>query len=193
MKGSQQRWVLSGGVGSGKSEVRRLLSELGVRTIDADSLGHSVLEPDGAAFDHVAGRWPAVLKDGRIDRRALGAIVFEDEIQLRELEEFTHPAIFGRIMADVEGFPDTVVVEIPILNHRLGGDWRRMVIDAPVDVRVSRSVARGLSEEETRSRMEAQPSRSEWLAAADLVIPNAGSLKDLESAVMRVHAQITEG
>ena len=192
MKGSQQRWVLSGGIGSGKSEVRRLLSELGVRTIDADSFGHSVLEPDGAAFDRVAGRWPEVLKDGRIDRRALGAIVFGDESQLRELEEFTHPAIFGRIMADVEGFPDTVVVEIPILNHRLDGDWRRIVVDAPVEARVARSVERGLSEEETLSRMDAQPGRSEWLAAADLVIPNAGSLEDLESAVIRVHAQIAE-
>jgi dephospho-CoA kinase len=108
------------------------------------------------------------------------------------LEEFTHPAIFGRIMADVEGFPDTVVVEIPILNHRLDGDWRRIVVDAPAEARVVRSVERGLSEEETLSRMDAQPGRSEWLAAADLVIPNAGSLEDLESAVIRVHAQIAE-
>ena len=193
MSVTQPRWVLSGGIGSGKSEVRRLLSEHGVRTVDADAVGHLVLEPDGEAFESVSKRWPTVMTEGRIDRRALGAIVFGNESALRELEEMTHPAIFGRIMADVEEFPDTVVVEIPILNHRLDGDWQRMVVDAPVEVRVSRSVDRGLSEEETRSRMDAQPNRSEWLAAADLVIPNAGSLKDLESAVIRVHAQITEG
>jgi len=188
---SQQRWVLSGGVGSGKSEVRRLLSELGVRTIDADAVGHSVLEPGGAAFEDVAGRWPEVVVDGRIDRRALGAIVFGDPTALRELEETTHPAIFGMIMTDVEGFQEAVVVEMPVLSHRLEGEWRRIVVDAPVELRVSRAIGRGLSEEEVSARMASQPSRSEWLAAADLVIPNRGSIEDLEMAVVRAQRVIS--
>lgn len=187
----QRRWVLSGGIGSGKSEVRRILSDLGVRTVDADSVAHVVIEPDGTAFEAVAARWPEVVTDGRIDRRALGAIVFADETQLRELEEFVHPAIFGRIVADVEDFQDAVVVEVAILNHRLTGDWGRVVVDAPVDMRVSRAVARGLAEEEVRSRMAMQPTRSEWLAAADLVIPNRGSIGDLESAVRQAHSVIS--
>jgi len=188
---SQPRWVLSGGIGSGKSEVRRILSQLGIRTIDADSVGHSVLEPDGAAFESVTVRWPAAVTDGRIDRRALGGIVFGDQTALRELEDVTHPAIFGKIMTDVEGFQEAVVVEMPVLRHRLEGDWRRIVVDAPVEVRVSRAIGRGLSEEEASARMASQPSRSEWLAAADLVIPNQGSLEELEVAVMRARGVIS--
>ena len=183
--------MLSGGIGSGKSEVRRVLSELGVRTIDADSVGHTVLEPEGAAFEGVGSRWPEVVIDGRIDRRALGAIVFGDQTALRELEEKTHPAIFGKIMTDVEGFQEAVVVEIPVLRHRLEGEWRRIVVDAPVEVRVSRAIGGGLSEEEVSARMASQPSRSEWLAAADLVIPNQGSLEELEGAVMRARGVIS--
>ena len=96
--------VLSGGIGSGKSTVGRRLAERGMAVIDADEVGHRVLEPDGAAFDEVAQRWPEVVSEDSIDRTALGRVVFGDAAQLRELEAITHPAI----RAEIESRPDAV-------------------------------------------------------------------------------------
>ena len=86
---AQARVVLCGGIGSGKSTVGTLLAARGAFVIDADEVGHRVLEPGGRAFDPVAGRWPSVVVDNAIDRGALGRIVFDDAAQLAELEAIT--------------------------------------------------------------------------------------------------------
>ncbi|MGB7861240.1 MAG: dephospho-CoA kinase [Acidimicrobiia bacterium] len=184
MTAMPHRWVLSGGIGSGKSSVSSLLASSGIFVIDADSVGHQVLEPGGAAHDQVVSRWPETLTDGQIDRRRLAAIVFVDLDQLKELEAITHPHIFGTISRRVEAFDgQTVVVEMPILAHTLGDGWRRIVVDCPDDLRLSRAVGRGLSREDAVARMNAQPDRATWLAAADLVVPNVGTLGELEETV----------
>ena len=181
-----RRWLLGGGIGSGKSAVRALLEERGIRTIDADSVGHKILEPGAEAFDPVAAEWPEVVKGGRIDRGRLAALVFSDPEELRRLEAITHPLIFGRIKRSVEGFDRPVVVEIPLLKADLGQGWGRMVVDADDKVRLRRAVARGLERGDVLARMRSQPSRGEWLAVADIVIPNHGSLRELEETVDRV-------
>jgi dephospho-CoA kinase len=181
------RWILSGGMGSGKSIVRHLLSEAGMNTVDSDSIGHEVLEPGGEAFRQVAERWPDVVVDGRIDRPALGRIVFADPDALAELEGFTHPHIFGIIGHRVEGFGEgVVVVETPLIAEVLGSGWARMVVDSEDAARMERLQTRGFDQSDAQARMDAQPSRSEWLAVADLVIPNHGSLDDLRATVERV-------
>jgi dephospho-CoA kinase len=174
--------VLSGGIGSGKSEVRRLLDGLGVRTIDADSVGHAVLAEEG--FNAVSARWPEVVVAGDVDRNALAAIVFADPRQLADLEAITHPLIFGRIQADLERFDGVAVVEMPLIGIDLG--WPTMVVDAPDETRIERAVARGMERAEVERRMRAQPTRAEWLASADLVIPNHGTLDDLKETVESV-------
>jgi dephospho-CoA kinase len=177
-----RRWLISGGLGSGKSEVRRLLERSGLRTIDADSVGHSVLA--GEARDAVSARWPQAISNGEVDRRALAAIVFDDPGELAALETITHPLIFGRIEAELEGFEGVAVVEVPLIDTSLG--WPRMVVDAPDEVRLQRAVGRGMAQDDAERRMKAQPSRAEWLASADLVIPNHGSLEDLADAVTQL-------
>jgi dephospho-CoA kinase len=179
--------VLSGGLASGKSQVRKLLERGGAATIDADSVGHSVIGSDGPAFPEVADRWPELVEDGEIDRSALARAVFTDPEELRVLEAITHPHIFGEIGRQVEEIGSgLVVVEIPLLTHGLGPSWRRMVVDADDSVRIQRAVRRGLSIEDVRARMAAQPPRSVWLAAADAVVPNHGTIDDLDSTVARL-------
>lgn len=179
----QRRWVLGGGIASGKSLVRRFLDDAGVPTIDADSVGHAVLEPDGEAFDEVSSRWPEVVTDGTIDRTRLGGIVFGDATQLSELESVTHPHIFGIIRAQVEKIDSGVVVEMPLAGRRLGDDWRQLVVDCRDEIRVERAVARGMAEDDVRARMASQPSREGWLVGADLVVPNHGSMDELKATV----------
>lgn len=181
------RWVLSGGLASGKSAVRKLLDEAdGVLTIDADAVGHQVLEPDGPAYEEVAAGWPQVVSEGRIQRAALAAIVFAKDAELKRLESITHPHIFGMISRRVEDFDGVVVVEAPILGHRFGEDWGRIVVDSRDEVRLARATERGMTEEDARARMSSQPSREQWLAQADIVIPNHGTLEELEDAVTRL-------
>jgi dephospho-CoA kinase len=163
--------------------VREYLADAGIVTIDADSIGHFVINSDGPAFTQVAERWPHVVRDGEIDRPSLASVVFNEPGELAALEGITHPHIFEVIKSRVEDVNGTVVVEISLLSHGLGDDWKRVVVDCRDDVRLARAAERGMSEEDARARMKAQPSRAEWLAAADLVIPNHGSMEELETTI----------
>ena len=180
---SPSGWLLCGGIGSGKSAVRRILQNLGISTIDADAVGHEVLEPGGAANKAVAEAWPEVVVGGIVDRTRLGGLVFNDSAALSRLEAITHPHIFALISERIEELNPPVVVEIPLLIDPFAGSWSRMVVDALDRLRVERSVSRGMDREDVTARMASQPSRKEWLATADLVIPNHGDLDVLEETM----------
>lgn len=179
----QQRWVLSGGLASGKSQVRAFLAEHGWYTIDADSIGHEVMRSDGPAFDEVVERWPQVVQNGEVDRGALAQIVFNDPEELAVLEGITHPHIFDIINVRVNELDLPVIVEVPVLKHSLGAGWRRMVVDCRDEIRLGRAVKRGMAKDDARARLGSQPSRAGWLAVADLVVPNHSSIGELRSTV----------
>ena len=180
------RALLGGGIGSGKSTAAAVFASLGAEVLSADAAAHAVLEPDGAAFGEVAGRWPSVVVAGRIDRKALAAIVFSNPLAREALERITHPAI-GRLLAERVA-PITrgvALVEMPLPKDLLGPGWRWVVVDAPDEVRLERLVARGMAREDAAARMAAQPSREEWLAKADLVVDNAAGLDHLAEECRR--------
>ncbi len=179
--------LLSGGIGSGKSTAAGMFAARGAVIISADAAGHRVLEPDGAAFAAVAARWPSVVRDGSIDRAVLAAVVFDDPRALAELEAITHPAI-GRLVAEqvAEAEGSLTVVEVPLIRNGVpvlrdvvGPDWPLVVVDAPANTRRCRLAARGMDPEDIERRMAVQPSRSEWLAAADHVLDNGGDIDAL--------------
>lgn len=190
MSAEKHRWVLSGGLASGKSKVREFLQGYGVHTIDADRVGHTVLEPDGPAYAEAVKRWPQVVRNGKIHRPSLASIVFSDTSELTALEKMTHPHIFDMIRVRAEEVESTVVVEIPLLSHWLGDEWRRIVVDSRDEVRLRRAIERGMSEHDALLRMAAQPPRSVWLAAAEAVIPNHQRLDQLEETVHKLAAAI---
>lgn len=186
MSGTPPRLVVTGGIGSGKSLVCSLLSALGAAVIDADSLGHAVLEPDGDAFAQVAARWPQAVSGGRIDRTALGRIVFSDSGQLTELMAMTHPHIRSRMFREVDRYPDRpVAVEISAPSDLVMPDWPVLVVDAEPGAIRTRLRERGMSEGDIRRRMDSQRSRSEWLGLADLVISNRSGRDALAEEVRR--------
>lgn len=190
--GGPLRLIVSGGIGSGKSTVTRMLREHGAVVIEADRIGHAVLEPDGAAFAAVASQWPMAVVEGHINRGLLAAIVFTDEAQLALLESMTHPHIRDEIERRVaQNAARHVVVELPLAAEFFPGGWTRVVVVAPESLRLQRTVARGMPAEDVQNRMAVQPGLDEWMARADVVIENDGSLDDLRASVAAVWRQLT--
>lgn len=183
--------MVTGGIGSGKSLVCSLLAELGVVVIDADQLGHAVLEPTGEAFPQVAARWPEVVCDQEISRARLGKIVFSDPDQLSELMAITHPHIRARMLALVDGHPGRpVAVEISAPSDQVMPPWPVLVVDAdPQSIR-SRLLGRGMSATDVERRQASQRSRREWLAMADLVVSNHSDQEALAEEVRRVAQRV---
>ena len=185
-------WLLTGGIGSGKSTVRRMLAERGAETIDADLVGHEVLEPGGAAHDAVAARWPEVVDDGVIDRKKLGHIVFNDNSELRDLEAISHPAITKTLRERIkESDADVVVVELSVPRDFLGvGSSRTIVADLDTPTRKKRLVDRGMEPDEIERRMAAQPDRDGWVDRGGWVVCTEGSFDDVEQRVDRLWHQM---
>lgn len=181
------RLIVGGGIGSGKSTVLRMLELGGVIVIEADRIGHEILKPDGAAFASVAARWPAVVVDGRVDRSRLAAIVFTDTEQLGSLEAISHPLIAAEVGRRVEAAGrDDVAIELPVDAGLVGDGWARLAVVAPRRLRLERVIARGMEGADAIRRIDAQRADESWIAEADFVIENAGSLADLDASVRRM-------
>lgn len=192
---------LTGGIGSGKSTVSSLLRDRGATIIDADAIVRHLQLPGELVFDRMVERWGTEIlaEDGSLDRAAVGEIVFRDEVELAALNSIVHPAVAdqtSRLVDEVAGTDAIVVHDIPLLvlpgGELLTGrdhtTWSGIVVvDTPVELAIERVMAsRGMDRESIVSRMDAQASRAERRAAADVVIDNSGDLKDLEREVERV-------
>jgi dephospho-CoA kinase len=187
---------LTGGIGSGKSEVARAFGALGVEAEDADAIAHAIMAPGQPGHAAVAATFgpQAVRPDGSLDREWLRNQAFSDAAFRTRLEGLLHPIIRQRIETAVTAWrgPYGLLV-VPLLLER-GGLRERvdrvLVVDTPEDEQVRRVVARsGLTPETVRRIMATQLSRAERLAQADDVIDNGGSLADLDAQVARLDAR----
>lgn len=187
----QLRFILTGGIGSGKSAAAEVFRGLGAEVISADEAGHAVLAPGGEAAGPVARRWPEAVRGGVIDRAALAALVFSNPEALAKLESLTHPAIASRVLASADATnARVVIVETPVARV-VGEGWPRIVVDAREEIRLERLRDRGIGEDDIRARMARQPTRGEWLAMADYVIDNSGTLAELRAECQLVWGRIT--
>ncbi len=172
--------LLGGGIGSGKSTAAGVLAAFGAAVFSADEAGHRALEPGEPAYALVAKRWPEVIVGGRVDRTALGRIVFADADELRALESVSHPAIRDYLRARIgESDAEVIVVEMPLLQDLFGPGWLWMVVDAADELRLKRLVHHGMNRADAEARIAVQASRREWLDAAEIVIDNSGNLEHL--------------
>lgn len=180
-------WILTGGIGTGKSTTAQFFEEIGAEVIDADKIGHQLLEPGGAAYVAVAERWPEIVADDEIDRRTLGRIVFGSPTDLEVLEGILHPLISEEIgKRVVNSTSEVVMIEISVPRKLYADTVGVIVVDAPEALRRQRLSERGLDTVEISQRLTAQPRRHDWLSRADLVIDNSGDLDDLRDEVDRV-------
>lgn len=188
---------LTGGIGSGKSEVLKRLKAHGATVVDADLAARRVVEPGTEGYDAVVKEFGSdvVAADGTLDRAKLGAVVFADPARRAALNAIVHPLV-GALMAewaDAAPAGGIVVYDIPLLVE--GGADRGyaavIVVDADEEVRYARLLAdRGMSRTDAAARMAAQATRQDRLAAADYVIANNGSLEDLDQETDRVWSEL---
>jgi dephospho-CoA kinase len=185
---------LTGGIGSGKSTVARLLAERGAEVIDADVLAREVVAPGTPGLAAVVEAFgPRVLTaDGALDRPALAVVVFGDPDARARLDGIVHPLVRARARELIAAMPpDAVVVQdIPLLveTGQAGSFDLVLVVEADVGTRVARLVDRGLPEEDARARIAAQATDEQRRAVADVVLDNSGSTADLAAQVDRFWA-----
>jgi dephospho-CoA kinase len=190
---------LTGGIGSGKSEVARLLAARGAYVVDSDALARAVVAPGTPGLAAVAEAFGdgILTPDGALDRERLAALVFADPAARERLNAIVHPLVGAAAAAAVATAPpDAVVVhDVPLLveTGMAPAFDVVVVVDAPDDVRLTRLTrTRGMTEADARARMAAQATREERLKAADLVVDNDGTLIDLEARVDDLWRVLTE-
>ena len=178
---------LTGGIAAGKSVAAARFAELGATVIDHDALARAVVEPGTAGLESIARRFGTqFVVDGRLDRAALGSLVFADQSALKDLNSIVHPLILEEsrrreLEARAAG-KHVIVHDIPLLieTGQTGHFDLVVCVCAPTDVRLSRLVmGRGLSLEQAKARLAAQADDDVRKAACDVILDGAGRPEQL--------------
>ena len=190
---------LSGGIGSGKSTVARMLAARGATVIDADAIVHELQAPGAPLVDELAEAFGLDILDvnGALDRAALGTLVFGDEDARKRLNAIVHPQVGAefarRLQAATERGDALVVLDIPLLfeGRKAGtGTSAQLAVDATLlvyvdsETQIARTMARDdCTREAAQARIDAQMPLSEKRPLADHVIENDGTLEQTERQV----------
>lgn len=186
---------LTGGIASGKSTVSGRFAQLGVPVFDADDIARALVEPGATGYGPVVEAFGEgiLTGDGRIDRRRLRKVVFDDPDARRRLEAILHPLVRDELARRIDACTAPYcIAAVPLLIEAAQTDLvdRVLVVDAPEELQRTRLLQReGWSAEEADAVIRAQASRADRLAAADDVIENAGGVGDLLRAVDDLHAR----
>ena len=182
---------ITGGIACGKTEVGRILGEMGFRLCDADHVAHTLMGRNSAVFNKVVDLFgeQILTEEGEISRPVLGKIVFEDSQRLELLNTLVHPAVRRALAAwimTMRAEKRSAAVLLPLLfesrMHDL--DWDAVVcVSCPENKIFQRLEKRGLSHEEAEQRVCSQMPSAEKERLADYVIPNSGTLGELKLAV----------
>ncbi|MGI6461948.1 MAG: dephospho-CoA kinase [Candidatus Hydrogenedentales bacterium] len=192
---------ITGGTGSGKSEAARRFEELGFPVIDADRIGHEVLEPGGEAAPAVMTAFgPGILSAGQIDRKKLGARIFAEPEARQQLNAITHPCIKREIKRRIKALAAqghrTVFLDAALIAE--SGQREQcldglILVTCPESVRLQRLMeTRGLARGEAMARIRAQTPPDQKLALADWVLDNEGSVGNLRRQVEHLAMELKE-
>lgn len=191
---------LTGGIGSGKSAVSKLLAERGAVVLDADLVAREVVEPGTPGLSLIVAAFGAgVLQaDGALDRAALGTLVFADPTALKALNAIVHPLVgerTGELVDRARRSGAAVVVhDVPLLVENGLAELYDVVVvvAATPQTQLDRLVRlRGMTEQEAQQRIAAQAPLADKLAVATHVIDNDGPLQDLAPQVDRLWSELT--
>lgn len=184
---------LTGNFGTGKTTVSQILAKLGAVIIDADKLGHGLLQPDTETYGEIVAAFgKSILKpNGEIDRNKLGKLVFADTAALNKLNQIIHPRICEIVKQKIEEYRQAgirvvvleaaLLIEADGLKHLVDQVWVTTVPEATILRRLKSE--RGLKEEQVLARLQAQMSSEEKAKQADAVINTDCSLDELRKRV----------
>lgn len=188
---------LTGSIGMGKSTAARMLRQMGVPVYDADAAVHALQAKGGAALPPIEAAFPGVVKEGVLDRQALGARVFGNTEALRRLEAIVHPLVRQRQIAFLKRAAQRgeklVVLDIPLLFEGLGE--RRvdatLVVSAPIFLQRHRVMARpGMTAERLGGILRQQVPDAQKRRKADVVIPTGLGLAPTRLALAKAVARL---
>ena len=187
--------ALTGGIGSGKSLVANYFFTLGAEVMDADQISRQVIERGTVGFDEVVASFgDSILKDGDIDRRALGEIVFSDPSKRKALEAIIHPKVQQALATARKalGENEILIYEIPLLVETGAADRFDHVItvEAPLEARIERLKKRGLHQSEIEKRIASQATPEQRISVANTVINNDGDEEELLRKVEAIWEEI---
>ena len=198
---------LTGNIACGKSSVIAMLRELGADVIDADAVTHMLQQPGQPVYERIVAAFgQSILQaDMTLNRRALGAIVFNNAEELRRLEQIVHPAVRNYIMAWLDACaaraaqrPHAPHIAVIDAIKLLESGWKPLcdqvwVVACHKQQQLQRLITtRGMSTEEALQRIEAQAPQSEKIAQADVVIDNSGSLEETQAQVEQAYRRMRD-
>ena len=170
---------ITGGTGCGKSTLLAQIQKLGGLVLDCDRIYHELLASDEALTAAIEARFPGVVRDGILDRKKLGNIVFSDKKALRDLDQITHSAVKAEVLRRLESAPALAAIDaIALFESGLAELCDVTVaVTAPEEVRVRRLMERdGITEEYARSRIRAQHDPAWFREKCGYVLENDGGL-----------------
>jgi len=181
---------ITGGIGSGKSTVSRILEDRGLLVLDADEISRQVTAAGGKAVPVIAELFGprAVLSDGSMNRKYVSGIVFEDKQGLDMLSAIVHKYVFAemeeRLGREREKGTKCVVLDVPIPVNRFVDLCNQIwVVTCDIDVRLARLEKRGMPKGEALRRIEMQMTDDEYCELGDFAIDNSWDLDELNSKV----------
>lgn len=170
---------ITGGTGCGKTTLLDVIRQQGGMVLDCDAIYHELLRTDGALLDSIEAHFPGTVKNGCLDRKRLGEIVFGDEAALLMLNEITHTAVKQEVVRRLEKNPTLAAIDaIGLFESGLAQMCDITVaVTAPIEDRVKRLMAReGISEAYVKKRIAAQHSEQWFLERCDYSLENDGQL-----------------
>jgi len=192
---------LTGGAGSGKSTVASVFEKLGAIVIDADKIGHRLLDEGAPCFDKILKTFGDGILNGQnaIDRQRLGDMVFSDPAKMSKLNRIVHPVMLreirkqiGLCRTDHPGSP-VVVDAALIVQWGLERNFDRLImVDSPKKVRLIRMLDRGVPENKALQIIASQMPISRLKEKADIIIQNNGSIRQLEKRALAVWKRFME-
>ena len=190
---------LTGSIGMGKTQTAALFEEEGVPRYDADAAVHALYEIGGAAVEPIGEMFPDAVREGSVDRAALGQVVLKDAAKLIALEKIVHP-LAGATQADflnvqISAGATHVLLDIPLLFETGGQEFVDcvVVVSAPADIQRARVLARpGMTEEKFNDILVKQVPDSDKRAAADFIVDSSVSVVDAHRQVKEILAKLRD-
>jgi dephospho-coA kinase len=183
---------LTGGIGAGKSTVAALLEAHGAVVTSADEISRDVVSPGSDGLAAVVAEFgdDVLTPAGTLDRRALGNLVFANDLSRARLEEILLPLIAAEAWARMEAVPAgrVAVYDVPLLVEGQMQDLFDLVVvvEADLELRLERLAERGMEREKALARIASQATDDERRAVADIVLSNSGSIDQLSADVDRL-------